>query len=124
MTEAAREHFESRSLFAGWLPEALDLYLEYGLRQRADGRVELRCPPAVEAAVFSSSGRLDVEDLARRATVPAIVLWAKGGSFPPAVYQRVFAAMPGARIVDVDCGHLIPMERPDLVVAAVLEGEA
>jgi pimeloyl-ACP methyl ester carboxylesterase len=120
---AAREHFEKRPLFADWLPEALDLYVEHGLRQRSDGQVELRCPGAIEAEVFSSSGRLDVEDLARRATVPAIVLWARQGSFPPVVYQRVFAAMPSARIVDVDCGHLIPMQRPDLVVDAVLAGE-
>ena len=119
----AREHFESRSLFADWLPEALDLYLEYGLRQRADGQVELRCPGEVEAAVFSQSGRLDVADLARRATVPAVVLWARHGDFPPAVYQRVFAAMEDARVVDVDSGHLVPMEHPELVVAAVLDGK-
>jgi pimeloyl-ACP methyl ester carboxylesterase len=86
--------------------------------------VELRCPAEAEAAIFASSGGLDIEKLARRATVPATVLWAIHGDFPRAVYERVFASMPGARIVDVDCGHLIPMERPDLVVAAVLEGEA
>jgi len=119
----ARAHFAQRSLFADWLPEALDLYVEHGLRQRTDGQVELRCPGHLEAMVFSSSGRLDVEDLARRATVPAIVLWAKQGDFPPVVYQRVFAAMPSARIVAVECGHLVPMERPDLVVDAVLQGE-
>jgi AcrR family transcriptional regulator len=28
----AREHFASRSLFANWLPAALDLYIEHGLR--------------------------------------------------------------------------------------------
>jgi pimeloyl-ACP methyl ester carboxylesterase len=120
---AAREHFESRSLFADWLPEALDLYLEYGLRARADGQVELRCPGAVEGAVFAQSGGLDMEGLARRATVPTIVLWARHGDFPPALYQRVFAAMQDARIVDVDSGHLVPMEHPELVVAAVLDGK-
>lgn len=120
----AREHFAKRSLFAAWLPEALDLYVEHGLRQRADGQVELRCPAEAEAAIFASSGGLDVEDIARRAALPATVLWATRGDFPRTVYERVFAAMPGARIVDADCGHLIPMERPELVVAAVLEGEA
>jgi len=120
----AREHFAKRSLFADWLPEALDLYIEHGLRLRPDGQVELRCPGEAEAAVFSSSGRLDVEDLARRAAVSATVLRASRGSFPPAVYQRVFAAMRGARILEIDCGHLVPMERPDLVVEAVLQGEA
>jgi pimeloyl-ACP methyl ester carboxylesterase len=118
----ARAHFEDRSLFADWLPEALDLYLEYGLRRRDDGQLELRCPGEVEAAVFSQSGRLDVEDLARRATVSTTVLWARRGDLPPAVYQRVFAAMADVRIVDVDSGHLVPMERPELVVAAVLDG--
>lgn len=121
---AARDHFTKRSLFAAWLPEALDLYIEHGLRQRADGQVELRCPGEAEAAIFSASGGLDIEDLARRAAVPATVLWAARGDFPRSVFERVFAAMPGARIVEVDCGHLIPMERPDLVVDAVLQGEA
>jgi pimeloyl-ACP methyl ester carboxylesterase len=120
----ARQHFASRALFANWLPAALDLYLEHGLRQRADGQVELRCPAAIESAVFSQSGGLDMEDLARRATVPTTVLWARSGDFPPAVYQRVFGAMTDARIVPVDSGHLIPMERPDFVVAAVLEATA
>lgn len=120
----ARAHFESRSLFAGWLPAALDLYLEHGLRVRADGQVELRCPGAVEAAVFSQSGGLDILDLARRATVPTTVLWARHGDFPAAIYQRVFAAMADARVVDVDSGHLVPMEHPELVVAAVLDATA
>jgi len=121
---AARDHFAKRSLFAAWLPEALDLYIEHGLRQRADGQVELRCPGEAEAAIFSASGGLDIETIARRAVVPATVLWATRGDFPRSVFERVFSAMPGARIVEVDCGHLIPMERPDLVVDAVLQGEA
>jgi len=50
-------------------------------------------------------------------------LRASRGSFPPAVYQRVFAAMRGARILEIDCGHLVPMERPELVIDAVLQGE-
>ncbi len=121
---AARAHFAARPLFANWLPAALDLYVEHGLRQRSDGQVELRCPGALEAAVFSGSGSLDMEDLARRALVRATVLWARHGDFPPALYQRVFAAMRGARIVEVDCGHLVPMEQPELVVDLVLEKEA
>lgn len=117
---AARAHFAGRSLFRHWLPAALDLYVEHGLRERADGQVELACPGAVEGAIFAESGGLDVEDLARRAAgVPATVLWARRGDFPRAVYERVFAAMPCARIVDADAGHLIPMERPELVVREV-----
>jgi pimeloyl-ACP methyl ester carboxylesterase len=119
----ARAHFAARSLFANWLPEALDLYVEHGLRERADGSVELKCPGEIEAAIFGASRGLDMVDLVRRARVPATVLWAVDGDFPRAVYERVFAEMERARIVDVACGHLIPMERPELVVQAVCEGE-
>lgn len=117
---AARAHFAARSLFRDWRPAALDLYVEYGLRECADGQVELACPGAIEATIFAQSGGLDVADLARRAAaVPARVLRAERGDFPRAVYDRVFSAMLDAQVVDVDTGHLIPMERPELVVREV-----
>ncbi|MEB2345359.1 MAG: alpha/beta hydrolase [Deltaproteobacteria bacterium] len=117
----ARAHFAGRSLFRRWQPAALDAYVEHGLRERADGQVELACPGAVEATIFAAAALgLDVVDLARRAApVPATVLWARHGDFPRAVFERVFAAMPGARLVDAEAGHLIPMERPELVVREV-----
>jgi pimeloyl-ACP methyl ester carboxylesterase len=91
------------------------------LRENADGSVELACPAAVEAAVFANGASVDVEDLARRARVPATVLWAKRGSFSLPLYQRVFGLMERAEIREVDAGHLMPMEQPETVVDAVLE---
>jgi pimeloyl-ACP methyl ester carboxylesterase len=120
---AARAHFAERSLFERWLPEALDLYVEHGLRDRADGQVELKCPGEIEATVFAAGGEVDVLALAGRAAVPATWLWAKQGSFSRAVYEQAARAMGAARVVDADAGHLIPMERPELVVEAVLEEE-
>jgi pimeloyl-ACP methyl ester carboxylesterase len=117
---SARRHFAERSLFRAWRPEALDLYVACGLRERADGQVELCCPGEVEAAVFAAAHTVDAEQLARRAAdVPATALWAARGDFPRAVFERVFAAMPHARVVDVDAGHLVPMERPERVIEAV-----
>jgi pimeloyl-ACP methyl ester carboxylesterase len=117
---AARAHFAERSLFAHWLPAALDLYVEYGLRELPSGEVELKCPGEVEAAVFGNGASIDVLDVARRAHALATVLWARRGDFPFAVYERVFGEMERADVRAVDAGHLIPMERPDLVVDAVL----
>ncbi|HTY19000.1 MAG TPA: alpha/beta hydrolase [Myxococcota bacterium] len=119
----ARTHFAARSLFAGWLPRALDLYVEHGLRERTDGQVELKCPGEIEATIFSESGGLDVSDLARRVRAPSTWLWAARGNFPRPLYERIASEMADARIVDADCGHLIPMERPELVIQAVREGE-
>jgi len=119
----AREHFAARSLFADWRPAALDLYVDHGLREIAGGQLELKCPGAVEAAIFGQGGGIDVEALASRVRAPAIWLWAARGNFPRELYERIAGLMPAARNVDCDCGHLIPMERPELVVEAVRAGE-
>jgi pimeloyl-ACP methyl ester carboxylesterase len=73
----------------------------------------------VEAAIFGNPRGVDVPELARRATVPTTVLWARRGDFPRPLYERVFGGLAHMRIVEVDAGHLVPMERPELVVAAV-----
>jgi pimeloyl-ACP methyl ester carboxylesterase len=119
----ARAHFAARSLFARWLPRALDLYVEHGLRERADRQLELKCPGEIEAVIFSESGGLDLPDLVRRVRSPSTWLWAERGDFPRPIYERIAGLMADARIVDVDCGHLIPMERPELVTQAVRAGE-
>ena len=121
---AARAHFAERSLFEHWLPAALDLYVAYGLRELASGEVELKCPGEVEGAVFGNGHSIDVADLARRAHVPTTVLWAERGDFALALYERVFGGVERAEIRRVASGHLIPMEHPELVVEAVLDGSA
>ena len=116
----ARAWFAERSLFASWRPEALDLYVLDGLRERPDGGVELKCPGAVEAAVFSQGDALDLPAWVRGLTPPALWLWAERGNFPLAYYEALAASMRAARVERAPAGHLIPMERPDLVADAAL----
>jgi pimeloyl-ACP methyl ester carboxylesterase len=116
----ARDWWSQREFFQGWLPDALDLYVLDGLRDRADGSVELKCPGEIEATIFGASVDFDIFDLARAVTTPALFQWAKRGSFPRPLYEALAACMASARVEDVDCGHLVPMERPDLVVEGVL----
>jgi pimeloyl-ACP methyl ester carboxylesterase len=116
--EAARAHFARRSLFSRFDPRALDLYVVHALRERPDGGVELKCPGEIEARIFASAS-IDVRVLARRVRTPTLFLWARGGNFARAVYEEIAASMPEARVEDLDAGHLAPMERPQLVVAAV-----
>lgn len=117
--EEARAWWAERELFAGWRPEALDLYALDGLREQADGSVVLKCPGAVEAAVFSGGEGFDVLSRARGVTTPALLLWAARGSFPRSTYEELAASMRAARVETVECGHLVPMERPEWVVEAV-----
>ena len=118
--EEARAWWAGREFFGAWDPRALDLYAEWGLRDRVDGRVELKCPGEVEATVFEMGGSIDSFELARGVRVPTLILWAARGDFPRATYLALGARMRDARVRDVDAGHLVPMERPELVVKEVL----
>lgn len=117
--QEAFDGWSGKDLFAGWLPEALWLYVLDGLRVRADGSVALKCPGEVEAAVFASGSDFDVPAEAVGVVPPALLLWAAQGSFRRPVYEAMAATMRDARVETVDAGHLVPMERPDLVLDAV-----
>jgi pimeloyl-ACP methyl ester carboxylesterase len=118
--QAAREKWSDKALFANWLPEAFDLYLAEGLRDRPGGQVELKCRPETEAAIFLQGSRFDPWPLGPRVRAPGLLLWATRGDFPRGIYEAYAARMPDARVRDADAGHLVPMERPDLVVREVL----
>lgn len=117
---AARAYCRERHFFASWRPTAIELYLLDGMREHADGGLELKCPGAVEGAVFAGSNTVDLFALAARVTTPALVMWAERGDFPRAVHEALAATMPAGRFSTVAAGHLVPMENPLLVVDAAL----
>jgi pimeloyl-ACP methyl ester carboxylesterase len=117
----ARLQWLEKKVFADWDPQVLDLYLAEGLLERADGQVELKCPGVVEAAIFEASLSVDLWPIAQRVRVQTLIQWAKRGDFTRRAFERLVDCLADARVVDVDSGHLVPMERPDLVVEAVLE---
>ncbi len=114
----ARAWFAERALFADWDPTALDLYVLDGLRPLPTGGVGLKCSPEVEAAVFAGR-KPDLERLAEKASPPCLWVWAEGGNFPRDRHQGLVDQMPDARLEVAPCGHLIPMECPGWVAAAL-----
>ena len=116
----ARAWLSERSLFSAFTPAAVELYLLDALRERPDGSVELKCPGAVEAAVFEQGENFDLALWTKGLAAPALWLWAERGNFPLALYEALAASMRAARIERVPAGHLIPMERPELAADAAL----
>jgi pimeloyl-ACP methyl ester carboxylesterase len=54
-----------------------------------------------------------------RIAVPTLVLWGERDALLPLDYGRAYAAaIPGARFATLDCGHVVPMERPAEFAAA------
>jgi pimeloyl-ACP methyl ester carboxylesterase len=118
---AARARWSEKQMFSGWDPRLFDLYLAEGMFDRNDGQVELKCPGEVEASIFEQGAHSGMAESASRVQVPTLILWASRGDFPRRHFENLAARMPDARVRDADSGHFIPMERPDLVVAAALE---
>lgn len=118
--DAARQKWVGKEMFAAWDVRALELYLQEGMTDRADGQVELKCPGVIEATVFESSRGLDVYSLAERVSVPTRILWASSGQFPRIAHEQLASRMLDADVHDLDAGHLAVMEQPELVSEAVL----
>lgn len=110
--------YRGRPVFAEWQPRALELYAAHGFRDTADGHVELRCAPEVEASVFRKAASLDPFALASAVETPGVVLVARD-SFAHPPYEELVALAPSLRLVDVDAPHLAPMTHPALVASHV-----
>jgi pimeloyl-ACP methyl ester carboxylesterase len=117
---AARESWRDKDMVAEWRPRAFELYLAEAIADRPDGQVELKCAPETESAVYANGFTSDIWTPTEKLAVPTLILWAQRGNFPRAVYEVYAERLLNARIDDVDSGHLMPMEKPEIVVAAAL----
>lgn len=118
--EVVRESWQEREPFRSWDSRAFDLYLSEGLRERADGQVELKCPGEIEAMIYETHSRPDTFGAAKKLRQPALLVWASGGDFPLAWYQKLADSASQMRLVEFDANHLLPMVAPDRVAELLL----
>ncbi len=112
--EEAARRYRSHPFFKHWHPAAFAAYIEHGLRERADGSVELAYPPEWEAAIFNTSPT-DIWTWVPRVSVPVLLLYGeKSNTFRPPALRRLERLWPQARFVAVpNAGHMFPVERPE-----------
>jgi len=51
------KYFYQRGIFKGWSDEALEAYIQHAMNHHPDGTLSLKCPPWLEAEIFSSYPR-------------------------------------------------------------------
>ncbi len=109
--------YRGRGAFRTWPDVMLDDYVQDGLRDMPDGGVTLACAPAWEAANFACFAMSDP----RVGLRPGVrVLRAELGS--TCALDAAAAAAVGVRLESVPgTTHFLPMERPDMVQAALRE---
>jgi len=122
--ETARESYGSRPPMNVMEPAALAGYVEWGFRDRADGQVELSCPPEVEAWFFECGTRPDgapasFEHLASLHAGVAIVC-ADGTDLPDGMFAAQ-AARAGVELITVPGTHFFVQEDTARAAALVRE---
>lgn len=118
--ESAAQAFAGRGVFKSFAPDVIADYVADGLIEDGRGGFKLACRPAYEAATFCAH-RHDPWSALRRVTDPLVLLRAeKNSTISEAAMHRVAATKPDSRVATVEgAGHMLPMERPDRVRAAI-----
>ena len=109
--DEAFARFRGRGVFADWQDDALRAYVEHGLREEGDG-VSLKCPPAIEAAIFGS-GPIGLWQQLDRLTTPTLLL--HGDRTLPFVApsaRRLAARHPHVRVEPVAGSHCFMLAEP------------
>lgn len=116
---AARAHYQGRGIFSGWHPAALEGYLAGGFRSASDGGVTLAWSPEWEGHIFSLVP-IDTWNAITRVCQPMLLMRGKRSNV---MIERTWAdlqrLLPHATFVEVDGGHMLPMQQPQAVAAAV-----
>jgi pimeloyl-ACP methyl ester carboxylesterase len=113
--EAAWEHARTTNLRAG--PTLLRERWMNNLRDLPDGRVELK----YDAAAPREWRPADLWERLPSLTMPVLVIrGAESNVLSADVARRMTAAMPDARLVEIEgAGHPVPLDRPHEFIAAV-----
>jgi pimeloyl-ACP methyl ester carboxylesterase len=116
--EAAYQHFASKEIFAVWAPGVLRDYMDAGI-QPVEGGVGLRFTREVETAIYLSIPDGLGSMARKRFPVPVGFV---GGTESIECRQAGLSAtrkLVGDNFVQIEGGHLIPMEVPQQSAAAV-----
>lgn len=119
--EAAAESYRSKPLFADWRPDAFAGYLEGGFRPHPQG-VALVLPPELESEVFAASAECGIHARMGEVETPVRLLVSDEHSMLSETMSAISSGFPN--IVTsylTGSGHLMVMERPDLVAAEVAD---
>lgn len=120
--EDAYDNFAAKPPLGSLDPAALRAYVDCGFRETEGEGVRLRCPPAVEAAIYRAG--LLHDGFARLPQVACPVTVGRGASSRAVeveVAQAQVAAMPHAVLARFEgMGHFGPLEQPGVVGKAVM----
>lgn len=121
--EEALESYASKAPLNALAPAALAAYVDYGLRERPDGPLELKCRPEDEATMYTMGASLGLFPRLGDVTCPVLVACGETSqSITPERAEQIVARLPhGMLEVWEDRGHFGPFEDPDHAAESMLQ---
>jgi Predicted hydrolases or acyltransferases (alpha/beta hydrolase superfamily) len=118
---AAWSYLKSKSLFASWDEQILQLYLKYGMQKQEEGNLKLTCSPQNEAAMFMGGWDVNPWPLLDKLTCPVLVVEGEKSENKRFVdVQRAVSLFRQGQYKSVEkAGHLIPMQKPRDIVRII-----
>jgi pimeloyl-ACP methyl ester carboxylesterase len=113
-TDEMLARWSARPPFNAFATDALRAYVEFGVRDRPDGTVELKCSREAEVATFVQDTQTGIwAQLGRYGTPTLILAGDRSTSRAAPVAERQAREMPDARVERLpDLSHFLPFERP------------
>jgi pimeloyl-ACP methyl ester carboxylesterase len=122
--DEARARYSGRGAFAAMQAEALEGYLAGGLRPDGQGGLSLAWPREWEARIFSLVP-IDTWSALARLRVPLLIIRGRRSDLLiDRSWRLLRRLLPAAAMVELDGGHMLPLERPGETAAAMLEWAA
>jgi pimeloyl-ACP methyl ester carboxylesterase len=120
--EAAIDAYSAKPPLDALTPESMRAYVEYGLRDRGDGVLVLKCAPEIEARIYSMGPNHGAyARLAEVASDVLVVCGATSTSVDAVLGARIVELLPHGRLEVLDgLGHFGPLEDPDACAASIL----
>jgi lipase len=117
----AWSYLKSKSLFASWDEQVLNLYLKYGMQKQKEGNLKLTCSPQNEAAMFMGGWDVNPWPLLDKITCPVLVVEGENTENKGLVdIQKAVSLFRQGQYKSVaQAGHLIPMQKPQDVVRLI-----
>ena len=120
--EDARAVFREKGAFAEWTDAALEAYVRHAFRAD-DGRWVLKCSPESEAEFYREGFNHNTWEWLPEIGCPVLVIVGERSEAHPAAFaaQLVARFSNGDALIVPGATHFVPMERPDVIAAALAQ---
>lgn len=118
--QAAFDNYASKPPLNAWTPETLSAYVEHGFNELPDGRIELKCSPEIESAIYARGGSNDIFDHLNEIPFQVTLITSDNSNVRQmALMQK--DRFPNAHFIDLTGpSHFIPQEVPRTIVDLAL----